>query len=494
MIFEGLSEKFSTSIKKLRGQNKLTESNIEDAIKEIRLSLLEADVHFKVAKNFIDRVKAKALGTEVINNVNPGQMFTKIVHDELVFTLSGVRPEDLKVDATDLKESENPLRVDINVREKPSVLFMVGLQGAGKTTTTAKLGLFIRQKFGKKVGFVPVDVYRPAAIEQLQILAKQNNFLCYASDSTKKPQVILTEALEWAKREAIDVLLVDTAGRLQVDDELMQELSDLKLIIQPATNLTEIFLVADAMLGQQAVSVAESFHQRLSLTGLVLTKVDGDARGGAALSIREVTGVPIKFLGVGEKVAALEVFHPDRLAGRILDMGDVLSLVEKAQEVMDMDEAQKSAERMMKNQFTFEDFLAQIQQLKKMGGFESILKFLPGMGEMSKQLKQMSPPDDEIKKIEAIIRTMTKQERNNPNILNGSRRERIAKGSGTKAQDINKLVKQFEESKKMMTSMMKMGMGGALGGGGRSGGGSKGRGGSGFPKGPFPGMGGRRPF
>lgn len=493
MIFEGLSEKFSSSIKKLRGQNRISESNIEDAIKEIRLSLLEADVHFKVAKNFIDRVKAKAIGAEVLGNVNPGQMFTKIVHDELVFTLSGVRPEDLKSE----DGSEKALNVDINVRENPSVIFMVGLQGAGKTTTTAKLGLFIRQKFGKKVGFVPADVYRPAAIEQLQILAKQNNFSCFASDTTKKPQDILPLALDWAKKEGIEVLLVDTAGRLQVDEVLMQELSDLKSIVQKSgpNSLTEILLVADAMLGQQAVSVAESFHQRLGLTGLVLTKVDGDARGGAALSIREVTGVPIKFLGVGEKVAALEVFHPDRLAGRILDMGDVLSLVEKAQEVMDLDEAQKSAERMMKNQFTFEDFLAQIQQLKKMGGFESILKFLPGMGDISKQLKQMSPPDDEIKKIEAIIRSMTIQERNNPSILNGSRRERIAKGSGTRAQDINKLVKQFEESKKMMSGLMKMGMGGMMGGGKGPGKGSHSKGqGSGFPKGPFSGMGGRRPF
>lgn len=442
-MFEGLSEKILNSVKKLKGQSHITESNVEEVIKEIRLSLLEADVNFKVVKNFIDRVKAKAVGTEVISNVNPGQMFTKIVHDELVQTLGGGA-------------------VDINVREKPSVLMMVGLQGAGKTTSTAKLGLYIRQKLGKKVGFVPADVYRPAAIDQLQTLAKQNDFSCFHSTTAMKPVDILKQALVWAEKEMIDVLILDTAGRLQVDDALMTELEDLKKVITP----TEILLVADAMLGQQAVSVAETFHQRLGLSGLILTKVDGDARGGAALSIREITGIPIKFMGVGEKVTALEVFHPDRLAGRILDMGDVLTLVEKAQEMIDEKEATRAAERMMRNEYTLEDFLAQIQQLKKMGGFESMLKFLPGMGEISKQLKTMTPPDDEIKKIEAIIRSMTLQERDDHRILNGSRRQRIAAGSGTEPKDINKLIKQFEESKKMMSGMMKMGLGSAMGMGG----------------------------
>lgn len=450
MIFEGLSDKILGSIKKLKGQNKISESNIEDAIKEIRMSLLEADVHFKVVKNFIDKVKSKALGAEVLTNVNPGQQFIKIVHDELVQTLGGGV-------------------VDINVREKLSVIMMVGLQGAGKTTTTAKLGLYLRQKLSKKVGFVPVDVYRPAAIDQLQTLAKQNDFLCYPSKVGDKPQDILKAAINWAQTEMIDVLLVDTAGRLQIDDALMAELEDLKKIITP----TEILLVADAMLGQQSVSVAETFHQKLNLSGLVLTKVDGDARGGAALSIREVTGIPIKFLGVGEKVSALEVFHPDRLAGRILDMGDVLTLVERAQDVIDQKEAERSAKRMMNNQFTFEDFLAQIQQLKKMGGMESMLKFLPGMGEISKQMKNMTPPDAEIKKIEAIINSMTIQEREDHRILNGSRRQRIALGSGTQVQDINKLVKQFEEAKKMMSGMMKMGMGKMMGAGGKAGRGGK---------------------
>ncbi len=442
MMFESLSDKILGSIKKLKGQSQITETNIEDVIKEIRLSLLEADVNFKVVKSFIDRIKAKAIGADVIKNVNPGQMFIKIVHDELVQTLGGAA-------------------IDVNVREKPSVIMMVGLQGAGKTTSTAKLGLYIRQKLGKKVGFVPADIYRPAAIEQLQILAKQNNFNAFPSTVQMKPEEILRQSLVWAEKEMIDVLLLDTAGRLQIDDELMQELENLKKVIPP----TEVLLVADAMLGQQAVSVAETFHQRLGLTGLILTKVDGDARGGAALSIREITGIPIKFMGVGEKVSALEVFHPDRLAGRILDMGDVLSLVEKAQDLIDHKEAERSAKRMMNNEFTLEDFLAQIQQLKKLGGMESMLKFLPGMGEISKQMKNMSPPDDEIKKIEAIIRSMTIQERNDHRILNGSRRQRIALGSGTEAKDINKLVKQFEEAKKMMSGMMKMGMGKALRGG-----------------------------
>lgn len=435
-MFDSLSEKILGSVKKLRGQNRISEANIEDVIKEIRLSLLEADVNFKVVKSFVDRVKAKALGTEVLTHVNPGQMFVKIVHDELVQTLGGGS-------------------VDIDVRENPSVILMVGLQGAGKTTTSAKLALYIRQKLGKKPGLVPADIYRPAAIDQLQTLGKQTNVPVFPTTPGMKPEEIVEKAKAWAKDNMVEALIVDTAGRLQIDDELMGELERVKKILPPQ----EVLLVADAMLGQQSVAVAEGFNGRLGLTGLILTKVDGDARGGAALSIREVTGVPIKFLGVGEKVAALELFHPDRLAGRILDMGDVLSLVEKAQEFVDEKSAKEQARKLMKNEFTLEDFLTQIQSLKKMGGFENILKFLPGMGELSKQLKKMSPPDDEIKKIEAIIRSMTLQERRNHKILNASRRTRIAGGSGTQVSDINRLVKQFEESQKMMNSLMKMGMG-----------------------------------
>lgn len=442
-MFDQLSDKILASFKKLKGQARISEANVEEAIKEIRLSLLEADVNFKVVKNFVDRVKAKAVGQEVIEGVNPGQQFTKIIHDELVAVLGGQA-------------------VDINVREKPSVIMMVGLQGAGKTTSSAKLALFIRQKFGKRVGLVPADIYRPAAIDQLTTLGRQNNFPVFPSKATDKPEDIVQQAKVWAQNEGLEVVILDTAGRLQIDEQLMNELAKVKSIWPPH----EILLVADAMLGQQSVNVAEGFHEKLGLTGLVLTKVDGDARGGAALSIREVTGIPIKFLGMGEKVVALEVFHPDRLASRILDMGDVLTLVEKAQQVIDSKEAEASARKMMKDEFTVEDFLSQIQNLKKMGGFEGIMKFIPGMGQISKQLKNMAPPDDEIKKIEAIIRSMTKQERHNHKILNASRRVRIAEGSGTEVKDVNRFIKQFEDSKKMMSQMMKMGMGKGMGRGG----------------------------
>jgi len=435
-MFESLSDKLLASVKKLRGQGRITEKNIEEAIKEIRLSLLEADVNFKVVKNFIDRVKTKALGQEVLTSVTPGQQFTKVVNDELIQTLGGQT-------------------VELDVTGKPAVIFLVGLQGTGKTTSAAKLALHIRKKLQKKPGLVPVDVYRPAAIDQLTTLAKQNDLPIYPSKATDKPEQILEGAKKWATDEMIDVVIVDTAGRLQIDEELMSELKRLKNIWSPK----ETLLVADAMLGQQSVQVAEGFHQTLGLTGLVLTKVDGDARGGAALSIREATGIPIKFLGIGEKVSALETFHPDRLASRILDMGDVLGLVEKAKEVIDQKEAEQSAKRMARNQFTFEDFLKQIQMMKKLGGFESIMKMIPGMGQLSKQMKNMAPPDKEIKKIEAIIRSMTAQERNDPKVLNGSRRLRIANGSGTQVSDVNKLVKQFEDAKKMMSQMMKMGRG-----------------------------------
>lgn len=435
-MFDNLSDKILGAIKKIKGQAQISEQNIEDAIKEIRLSLLEADVNFKVVKSFIDRVKAKALGVEVLKHVNPGQQFVKIVHDELTALLGGGA-------------------IELEFKTSPTVIFLVGLQGVGKTTTAAKLALFIRQKKNKKIGLIPCDVYRPSAIEQLTILGKQNNIPVFPSVVQQKPQQILEQSKNWAQENNLDVIIVDTAGRLQIDDALMGELVDLKNIWSP----NEILLVADAMLGQQSVAVAEGFHNKLGLTGLILTKVDGDARGGAALSIKEVTGVPIKFLGVGEKVSNIEVFHPDRLASRILDMGDILSLVEKAQGMFDAEEAQKSAKKMMKNELTMQDFLQQIQTLKKMGGIETMLKFLPGAGEIQKQLKNMTPPDDEIKKIEAIIRSMTAQERHDHRILNASRRERIAKGSGTRVQDVNRLVKQFEEMKKMMGGFMKMGMG-----------------------------------
>ncbi len=438
-MFNNLSDKLLKTLRNVSGKGKITEKNIEEAIKEIRLSLLDADVNFKVVKNFISRVKEKSLGQEVLTSITAGDQFVKIVQDELV--------EILGRDTSELV-----------VKGAPGVIFLVGLQGAGKTTTCAKLALHIRKKYSKRPGLVPVDVYRPAAIEQLKILGQQNDLPVFNSDPNDKPEQILEKSKLWAKENMVDVILVDTAGRLQIDDELMGELTRLKNVWDPK----ETLLVADAMLGQQSVNVAKGFHDQIGITGLVLTKVDGDARGGAALSIREATGVPIKFLGVGEKVSALEVFHPDRLASRILDMGDVVSLVEKAKEVIDEKEALATAKKMAKNKFTMEDFLKQIQMMKKMGGMQGILKMLPGAGQMMKKAKNMAPPDGEIKKIEAIIHSMTIAERNNYKILNGSRRIRIAKGSGTEVKDINKFIKQFEQSQKMMQQMMKMGRGGGM--------------------------------
>jgi signal recognition particle subunit SRP54 len=435
-MFEQLSEKIVGSLNKLRGRGRISEENIQEVLKEIRLSLLEADVNFKVVKQFIEKVKEKALGQEVASSVSPGQQFVKLVHDELVTVLGG--------------ES-----APLNLKGQPAVIFLVGLQGAGKTTTAAKLALHIRQKYHKKTALIPADIYRPAAIDQLQLLAKQNDFPCYPTQPGQRPEDILKAAKSWAADGIIEVVIVDTAGRLQIDDELMGELGRLKGIWEPR----ETLLVADAMLGQQSVNVAQGFHERLGLTGLILTKVDGDARGGAALSIRESAGIPIKFLGVGEKVSALEIFHPDRLASRILDMGDVVSLVEKAQEVMDEETAKKSARKIMNKQFTVDDFLMQLRQMKKMGGMESILKMLPGMGQAMKKMKDLAPPDKEMKKIEAIICSMTAQERENHKVLNGSRRLRIAKGSGTQVSDVNKFIRQFEQSQKMMAQMMKMGLG-----------------------------------
>lgn len=439
-MFENLSDKLLTSLNKLKGQHKITEANIESTLKEIRLSLLEADVNFKVVKSFIKNVKEKALGAEVLKSLSPGQQLIKIVNDELVEILGG---------------QAEPL----NVKGKPAVLFLVGLQGVGKTTTAAKLALYIRKEFGKKPGLVPADIYRPAAIEQLQTLGRTNNIPVFPSTTAQKPEEIVEMAKKWAEEQMVEVVIVDTAGRLQIDDTLMNELENLKATWTP----NEVLLVADAMLGQQSVNVAEGFHSKLGLTGLILTKVDGDARGGAALSIRQSTGVPIKFLGVGEKVSALEVFHPDRLASRILDMGDVMSLVEKAQGIIDEKTARDSARKIAKNKFTIEDFLSQLQMMKKMGGMQSIMKMLPGMGQMTKKMKNMAPPDDELKKIEAIICSMTNKERGNHKLLNGSRRLRIANGSGTEVRDVNKFIKQFEESQKMMSQMMKMGMGKAMG-------------------------------
>lgn len=441
-MFERLSERLLGSVKLLKGQKKITEENIEATIKEIRMSLLEADVNFKVVKTFIDRVKAKAVGQDVLKGVDPGQQFIKVVHDELVTLLGGTATE-------------------LQLTGSPTVIFLVGLQGVGKTTTAGKLARHIKTKLNKKVGMASVDIYRPAAIEQLKTLGREADVPVFDTNPQQKVSQTASEVKSWAQTQGLDVLLLDTAGRLQIDEDLMKELSELKATLSPQ----EVILVADAMLGQQSVNVAEGFHQQVGLSGLILTKVDGDARGGAALSIRESIGVPIKFLGMGEKQAALEIFHPDRLASRILDMGDVLSLVEKAQEVIDEESAKESARKMMNNEFTVEDFLAQMRQMKKLGSMEGLLKMLPGMGQMMKQMKNMTPPDEEMKKIEAIICSMTPQERRDHRIIHGSRVVRIAKGSGNRVQDVNKFLKQFEMAKTMMSSMMKMGMGKGGGGG-----------------------------
>lgn len=435
-MFEGLQSKLLSSLKKLSGQGRITEKNIDDSLREIRLAFLEADVNFKVVKIFLDQVKAKALGAQVLDSLTAGQQFTKIVFEELKNLLGTETPE-------------------LTVSGDPGVIFLVGLQGAGKTTTASKIAQHIRKKYSKRPGLIPADVYRPAAIEQLKTLGKQLDIPVFDSSPSDKPEDIFEKAKEWAKREMVEVLILDTAGRLQIDESLMKELSRLKTIAKPK----EILLVVDAMLGQESVSVAEGFNKEIGITGMVLTKIDGDARGGAALSIRHTTGIPIKFLGVGEKASDLEIFHPDRLASRILDMGDILSLVEKAQEFVDEKSAMEQAKRMAKNQFTMNDFLSQLQMLKKMGGMGSLLKMLPGAGQMMKKVEDMTLPDKEIKKVEAIIQSMTPKERANYKILNGSRRKRIALGSGTQPSDINKFIAQFEQAQKMMSQVMKMGLG-----------------------------------
>jgi signal recognition particle subunit SRP54 len=440
-VFESLSDKLLSGLKKIRGQGKITSENVESALKEIRLGLLEADVNFKVVKQFINNVQEKALGQEVIGSLTAGQQIVKIVHEELVKLMGG--------EGQGLNFSGHP----------PHVIMMVGLQGAGKTTSSAKLASLIKKK-GRQPLLVPVDVYRPAAIEQLQTLGRQNALDVFASNPTHKPLQICKEAVEFAKAQGKDTLIIDTAGRLQIDDDLMNELSNLKSHLNP----NEILLVADAMTGQDAVNIAQGFHEKLQITGVVLTKLDGDARGGAALSIKATTGAPIKFVGTSEKVSGLEPFHPDRIASRILDMGDVLTLVEKAVEVFDEEKAREMQKKMGKNQFTLEDFRDQLKQIKKLGPLEGIMKMIPGMGQMSKQLKNMAPPDQEVKKIEAIINSMTPKERADYHVLNGSRRARIARGSGTQVSDINRFIKQFEQTQKMMQMMTKMGRRGGPGG------------------------------
>lgn len=428
LMFDNLSSKILAGVKKLRGQGKLSQSDVEAALKDIRLALLEADVNFKVVKQLIENIQTKAVNQNVIGDLRADQQIVKIVHDELV-ALMGSQSQGLEF-----------------LGPSPYVIMLVGLQGAGKTTTAGKLAMHISKKLGRHPLLVPADVYRPAAIDQLKTLGKQIQIPVFESSTDMKPQKIIKEAMEQAKQNGQDTLILDTAGRLQIDDALMNELEDLKQIAKPV----EVLLVADSMTGQDAVNIAQGFNQKLKITGVILTKLDGDTRGGAALSIKAITGAPIKFVGVSEKMTGLEPFHPDRIAGRILDMGDVLTLVEKASEVFELEKTEAMQKKIRKNQFTLEDFRDQIKSMKKLGSFENILKMLPGMGSLSAQLQNMTPPDDEMKKIEAIINSMTPQERRNHEILNGSRRARIARGSGTQVSEINRFIKQFEQTQKMM--------------------------------------------
>ncbi|TLX70247.1 signal recognition particle protein [Labilibacter sediminis] len=426
-MFDNLSEKLERSFKLLKGQGKITEINIAETLKEIRRALLNADVNYKTAKTFTETVKEKAMGANVLNAVQPGQMMIKIVHDELALLMGG--------------ES-----VDVNIDGNPAVILMAGLQGSGKTTHTGKLANLLKNKRGKNPLLVAGDVYRPAAINQLQVLGEQIGVAVYTEEGNNDPVKLAKDGVKFAKANGHDLVIVDTAGRLAVDEQMMDEISAIKKAINPQ----EILFVVDSMTGQDAVNTAKEFNDRLNFDGVILTKLDGDTRGGAALSIRSVVDKPIKFVGMGEKMEALDVFHPSRMADRILGMGDVVSLVERAQEQFDAEEARKLQKKIAKNQFSFNDFLSQIQQIKKMGNLKDLAGMIPGMG---KALKNMDFDDDAFKGIEAIIYSMTPDERENPTILNGSRRKRIATGSGTNIQEVNRLIKQFEDTRKVMRMM-----------------------------------------
>ncbi len=434
-MFESLTDKLELTFKKLRGQGKITEKNIDDALRDVRLALLEADVHIKVVKNFLETVKAKSLGQEVLQSLTPEQQFLKIVRDEIINLLGGEYRE------LDLKTAP------------PAVIMLVGLQGSGKTTTLAKLARHLKKEKKRTPYLVPADIYRPAAIDQLKILGRELELPVYDSDPNLSPVVLCQQALEEAKKRFCDVLLIDTAGRLHIDDELMQELSTIKSAVRPH----QILFVADAMTGQDAVNQAIGFDGKLGLTGIILTKLDGDARGGAALSIREMVGKPILFSGVGEKLDALEPFYPDRLASRILGMGDVLSLIDKVQQNFEEKEAVRLQKAFQKQQFTLEEFQLQLQQIKKMGSVGSLLELIPGGNKLASQV-DADKAEKEMKRVEAIIYSMTLEERRNPAILNGRRRQRIAQGSGTTVTDVNRLMKQFREMKKMMQRVSKLGV------------------------------------
>ena len=434
MAFEGLAEKLQNTFKKLRGKGKINEKDLKEALREVRLALLEADVNYKVVKDFISKIKDRAIGYEVMESLTPGQQVIKIVKEEMTELMGGTQ--------TKIVFSSKP----------PTIIMLVGLQGAGKTTTAGKLaGLLAKQ--GKKPLLVACDIYRPAAIEQLNVVGKSLDIPVFSMGNNNSPINIAKAAIEHANSNFKDIVIIDTAGRLHVDEELMDELKEIKASVSP----TEILLVVDSMTGQDAVTVSQSFNEQLGIDGVILTKLDGDTRGGAALSVKAVTGKPIKYAGMGEKLNDLESFHPDRMASRILGMGDVLSFIEKAQANIDEKKARELEKKIRTEQFTFDDFLDQLQQVKNMGPLSDVLGMIPGMN--SKKLKGLSVDDKQLEQTEAIIKSMTKGERINPSIINASRRKRIALGSGTKVQDVNKLIKNFEQTKKMMKQFSNMGRG-----------------------------------
>ena len=430
-MFENLSERLEKSFKLLKGQGRISEINVAETLKEVRRALLDADVNFKIAKQFTDDVKQKALGQEVLNSVNPSQMMVKIVHDELVTLMGGEK-------------------TDINIKINPSIILIAGLQGSGKTTFSGKLAKWVKSKRSKNPLLVACDVYRPAAIDQLKIIGGQIEVPVYTEEGNMNPVAIARNAVKEAKRLGHDLVIIDTAGRLAIDEEMMKEISAVKEAVNPH----EILFVVDSMTGQDAVNTAREFNERLDFNGVVLTKLDGDTRGGAALSIMSVVNKPVKFVSTGEKMEAIDIFYPERMADRILGMGDIVSLVERAQEQYDTEEARKLQKKISKDQFDFNDFIAQIQQIKKMGNVKDLMSMIPGVG---KAVKDLDIDDNAFKGIEAIIRSMTPEERTNPLVLNGSRRKRIATGSGTSVQEVNKLLKQFDETKKMMKMMTKNG-------------------------------------
>ncbi len=426
-MFESLSDRLDRSFKLLKGQGRITEINVAETLKDVRRAMLDADVHFKIAKTFTDTVKEKALGEKILTSVKPGDMMIKIVHDELARLMGG--------------EME-----DINLKGSPAVILIAGLQGSGKTTFSGKLAMHLKNKKGMNPLMIAGDVYRPAAIEQLKVLGEQVDVPVYTEDGNKDPVKIAKAGIKHAKQQGINVVIIDTAGRLAIDEQMMTEIESVKKAVSPQ----EILFVVDSMTGQDAVNTAREFNERLDFNGVVLTKLDGDTRGGAALSIRSVVDKPIKFVSAGEQLDSLDVFYPSRMADRILGMGDIVSLVERAQEQFDEDEARKLHKKIAKNQFNFDDFLSQIQQIKKMGNLKDLAGMIPGVG---KAMKNLDMDDDAFKGIEAIIHSMTPEERSNPTILNGSRRKRIAFGSGTTIQEVNRLIKQFGETRKMMKMM-----------------------------------------